>query len=267
MIKKISYDNGLELAFTDYGDKGGYPVLSHHGLVGGIKQPSLEKDLAGTGVRIINIARPGYGESSVNEMKSYADWAEIIGTLIKELGITKFDLLGMSAGTPYCYALGALMPENVKRIFIYSGLPGLCEPDVLNSYPNLENVKKEYSFYRKSSLKDIANSLYEMYLKPLPKEVLELDDFQDSMANNCLGMAQEAKLQSIDWGFSLKDVVRPVYMQHSKADEEAPFAAALKTSQLLPDCKLTTLENAPHFSEETLVEFFKKMMQRINEDK
>lgn len=267
MIKKIFYDNGLELAYTDYGDKNGYPVLSHHGLVGGIKQPHLEEDLAGTGVRIINIARPGYGESSVNEMKSYADWAEIIKPFIEKLSITKFDLLGMSAGTPYCYSLGALMPENVQRIFIYSGLPGLCEPEVMDSYPNLENVKKEYSFYREASLEDIANSLYEMYLKPLPKEILELDDFRDSMANNCLGMAREAKLQSIDWGFSLKDVIRPVYMQHSKIDEEAPFSAALKTAELLPDCKLTTLEDAPHLSEETLMEFFNRMIKKINEDR
>ncbi len=265
MIQTIRVDEGCTLAYTDYGDKKGYPVLVHHGLVGSIIQPDMEERLRGKGVRIISIARPGYGESSVCEMKSYADWAAMMMPLVAALGLSKFDVLGMSAGTPYCYALGALMPDKVQRIFIYSGLPAMCETDVMNTYPNLQNVKKEYAFYRQSSLEQIAKSLYEMYLAPLPEEVLALDDFRDSMANNCLGMAREAKLQSLDWGFVLKDVRQPVFMQHSKTDEEAPFAAAMKTAALLPDCALHTLENAPHFSEETLTAFFNEMIRRIRQ--
>ena len=263
MIKKVHCDNGCKLAYKVYGDKEGYPVLTHHGLVGSIIQPNLEEELVGLGIRMINIARPGYGESSVCKMESYADWARMIKPLIAELELSKFDVLGMSAGAPYCYALGALMPDKVQRIFIYSGLPALCETDVMNAYPNLPDVKKEYAFYRQASLEDIAKSLYKMYLASLSEEVLELIDFRDSMANNCFGMAREAKLQSLDWGFNLKDVRPPVLMQHSKIDQEAPFAAARKTSDLLPDCTLQILENAPHFSEETLSAFFSEMISKI----
>jgi hypothetical protein len=54
-------------------------------------------------------------------------------------------------------------------------------------------------------------------------------------------------------------------MQHSKTDEEVPFAAALATSALLSDCELHVLPEAPHLSEDALLGFFDRMINRINE--
>jgi pimeloyl-ACP methyl ester carboxylesterase len=198
-------------------------------------------------------------------MQSYADWPGMVMPLINKLGLDSFDVLGMSAGAPYCYALAALLPGQVRRVFIYSGIPALLEAGMLDSYPDRQKAAEEFDFYRQADPADIAKALKEMYLAGLPGEVLEQIDFRDSMANGCLGMARETKLQSRDWGFSFTDIRQPVFMQHSKTDEEVPFAAALATSALLSDCELHVLPEAPHLSEDALLGFFDRMINRINE--
>ena len=267
MSEVFLYKDHYYLSYTDYGDKAGYPVFVHHGLVGSIEQPDLQQTFEGTNVRMIFTARPGYGASSFYPMANYAEWASIINSLADRLGLTHFDVMGMSAGAPYCYALAALLPERVKRVFIYSGLPAVCEYSVLASYPQASEVEKEYAFYHNARLEEIAKSLYDMYLAPLPEDVLATKDFQDSMANQCKGMAQEAKLQSLEWGFKLQNVTQPVFMQHSRQDEEAPFAAALKTAELLSKCTLYELEDAPHVSDETLQAFLQMMIEQIHKQK
>ncbi|MCG8347313.1 MAG: alpha/beta hydrolase [Chloroflexales bacterium] len=267
MSNVFLYKDHYNLSYTDYGDQAGYPVLVHHGLVGSIEQPDLQQTLEGTHVRMILTARPGYGKSSFYPLAHYAEWADIIKTFTNALGLTQFDVLGMSAGAPYCYALAALLPEQVKRVFIYSGLPAVYEPAVIARYPHASEAEKEYAFYHNAQLEEIAQSLYDMYLAPLPETVLATKDFQDSMANQCKGMAQEAKLQSLEWGFTLQDVTQPVFMQHSKQDEEAPFAAALKTAELLKQCTLYQLDDAPHVSEETLQAFLEIMIKHIHQQR
>ena len=44
--------------------------------------------------------------------------------------------------------------------------------------------------------------------------------------NNGFGIAQDFKLRCVDWGFKLSDVKQTVYMQHSREDNQVPFAAA-----------------------------------------
>ena len=106
MKRMIEYKNGNTLAYAEYGDKNGYPVLAQHGLIASIEDHALFESLINSGIRLICMARPGYGESSPYPMARIAEWGEIVSGLVDELALPYFDVLGMSSGAPYSYSIG-----------------------------------------------------------------------------------------------------------------------------------------------------------------
>lgn len=264
MIQEFKHQGNV-LAFAQYGDPQGYPIIVHHGLVGSIENPALlpwSSKLKG--ISLLFIARPGYGRSPFFILKDYAQWGSVVDSLLKQLHIQDFDTLGMSAGAPYSYALGYFFPTRVKRIHIYSGLPWLEDKEILHSYPKEKKVEAFYDFVRSSTLEEVGKFLYQEYIAPLPKNLKESKDFVDSTQQGCISMAQEAKLQSSPWGFNLQAIAQPVFLQHSLVDQEVPWEAVAKTVQKLQDGHLETLENSPHVDTESLSTFFEKTFYRIN---
>lgn len=265
MLQTLQYNTEHKLSYAEYGDKNGHPIFFHHGLIGSIKQPELEEVLAGRNIRLILTARPGYGESSPYVMQSYADWSHIIKLLAEKLDLKLFDVIGISAGAPYAYALGALMPEQVQGVFICSGLPAVYLDGIYETYPNPSQVKEFYGFFRTATHAEIAQTLHDLYIAPLPESVLATDDVQAVLAQNCLGMALECKLQSLAWGFDLADIGQSVVIQHSTTDEVVPFRAAQRTARHLKDHLFYVLDDMPHSSAELLHIFLQRVFQHIND--
>jgi pimeloyl-ACP methyl ester carboxylesterase len=252
MKQKIMCKSGNYLSYAEYGDKNGYPILVQHGLIASIDDDGLFDRLIQSHARLICIARPGYGESSPRTMNSFAEWADIISPVIKELEFAQFDVLGMSSGAPYSYSIGYKFPDLVRNIYIFSGIPALYDEIVLSHWP-----------YEMAKNKDIAymeNLAHELFFSNLTKDDLMNKDISDSMMHNCFGVAQDLKLRNMDWGFCLSDVRENVFMRHSKCDEAVPFTTAVRTSELLPNCKLELMETGSHFSVEALDDFIKTTM-------
>jgi pimeloyl-ACP methyl ester carboxylesterase len=245
--KFVEYKNGNRLAYVESGGEDGFPVLIQHGLIASINDQHLFKKLIETGARLISIARPGYGESSPYELKNIAEWGEIVAILVDKLGLSQFDVLGISSGAPFSYAIGYRFPKQVRNLFILSGIPALYDANVLACWPY--PVNKDASM---AELQQLANDLL---FSHLPKEDLAKDEIKDSMMNQGFGVAQDLKLRCNDWGFQLSEVTSPVSMRHSRADESVPLITAEMTSKLLPDCRLEIRENDVHFSQEVLDDF------------
>jgi pimeloyl-ACP methyl ester carboxylesterase len=252
MRRIIQYKNGNSLSYAEYGDKNGYPVLVQHGLIASIRDFHLFDSLIKSGIRLISIARPGYGESSPYRMTNIAEWGEIISILVDELELTHFDILGMSSGAPYSYSIGYKLPDKVRNIFIFSGIPALYDDSVLAVWPYEVNKNADIP-----SLEKLASDLFFSNLSP---EALSQNDIIDSMRNNCFGIALDFKLRCNPWGFLLSDITENVTMQHSKTDHQVPFAAAEITSKLLPNCRFEIRESGDHFSFEILDHFIKSTM-------
>jgi pimeloyl-ACP methyl ester carboxylesterase len=254
MKQTVRYKNGNALSYAEYGDKSGYPILIQHGLIASITDYYLFERLIKLGTRLISIARPGYGESSPYIMNNIGEWADIVGGLIDELKLSHFDILGMSSGAPYSYAIGYKFPNKVRNIFIFSGIPALYDEMVLSFWP--------YPVSKNASIAEMEKLAYELFFSQLSQEDLENDDIKDSMMNNCFGIAQDLKLRCNDWGFSLSDVKENVWMQHSRFDN---FITAEMTSKLLPNCRLDIRENDVHFSIEALDDFIRTAMEPVME--
>ena len=259
MKKSLLYKNENVISYTEFGDQTGYPILIHHGLIASIDDYHLFERLIGMGARLVCIARPGYGKSSPYLLQNLAEWADLAGAVIDELALSQFDVLGMSSGASYSYAVACRLPDKVRNIYIFSGIPALYDEKVLSYWP--------YEVKRNASLAQMEELAYELFFSNLSKEDLEKKDIKDSMMNNCFGVAQDLKLRSMDWGFRLHQVSQNVYMQHSKEDEAVPFMTACLTAKLLPNCQLDVREQGEHFSKDLLDDFIKIVIASNYESK
>ena len=253
VVNKIAlHHEGNYLGYAEYGDPNGYPILIQHGLIASIKDYQIFKRLIDTGARLICVARPGYGESSPYMMKNIAEWGEIVSGLVNELGLSQFDVLGISSGAPYSYAIGYKLPDRVRNLFILSGTPALYDDTVLSFWP--------YPVQKKTTIAEMQKLAHDLFFSHLSKEDLARDEIKDSMINDCFGIALDLKLRCIDWGFQLSDVKAKVYMRHSKSDNSVPFITAEITSKLLPNCRFEIRENDVHFSQQVLDDFITTVM-------
>ena len=140
--------NDASLSYAEYGTSTGKPVLLLHGLVGSICSEGMEESLCGLPMRVIALARPGYGDSDYFDMDCVADWGRLLTEFWDHLGLQSFDIVGISAGAPYAYSLAALYPDRIGTVYINSGIPAVRFPNVLAQYPAQEAVLY-HAFYGK----------------------------------------------------------------------------------------------------------------------
>lgn len=259
MIQTVEYRNKYLLSYSECGDKSGYPILVQHGMIASIHDYHLFGRLIEAETRLICIARPGYGESSPYQMSHLAEWGELIAVLVDELQLPQFDILGMSSGAPYSYAIGYTLPKQVRNTFIFSGTPALYDEHVLALWP--------YPVNKQASLRELEQVAKELFFSNLAPDDLLRDDIRDSMRNDCFGIAQDLKLRCLDWGFDLSEVQATVYMQHSKTDEQIPFNTAEITAHMLPKCQLDIRASGGHFSNELLDAFIETTMVKHYESR
>jgi pimeloyl-ACP methyl ester carboxylesterase len=250
--RHLPFGDGNVLAYAEYGEADGYPILVQHGLIASIGDYHLFDRLIASGKRLVCAARPGYGESSPYGMKNIGEWGEIVSALVDELRLTSFDVLGMSSGAPYSYSIGHALPDKVRSIFIFSGTPALYDDRVLAHWP--------YESNRGASMAELENLAHGLFFANLSREDASRIDVKDSMMHHCFGIAQDLKLRCVDWGFDLSDLRPAVHMQHGVADAEVPIIAAEMTSRLLPNCRFEARKEGGHFSNELLDRFIEDTM-------
>lgn len=243
---------GGSLAIAEYGDKNGYPILIQHGLIASIKDHRIFQRLERSGARVICMARPGYGESTPSIMSNIVEWSDLVAILVDELQLEQFDVLGMSSGASYGYAIGYRFPERARNIYIFSGIPALYNAEVASHW--------QYPIDKNANIADLQKVAREYFFPGVTDQDLHRNEIKDSMMSDCFGIALDLKIRCRDWGFSLSDVKQHVYMQHSRFDNSVPFITAEITSKLLPNCTLFIKENDVHFSAEALDDFIKTVI-------
>lgn len=204
------------------------------GTASGISAP---RDCSGpSGVRGLGLLRYG--------LRSRLGAAS--GRLFRVSGDSKVRCARDPAGAPYAYSLAALYPNQVGTVYINSGMPEVCLPEILAQYPSQDAAL--YDRFRSMSRQEVGKFLYESYLPALSKKVLQSRDFQDSMGGDLRNIGQEAKLQGLPWGFELSEVRCPVVLLHGTADSEVPYGAMKETVKYLPDARIITLAGEEHAS-------------------
>ena len=98
----IQLGNGGQIAFEEYGDPTGTPVIFCHGWPSSRTMAQLTDDAARhLRIHIISPDRPGISGSSLQRNRKLLEWPPIVERLVDHLGVPKFRMLAISGGAPY----------------------------------------------------------------------------------------------------------------------------------------------------------------------
>ena len=199
-FRLFSASNGASLSYAEYGTSTGNPVLLFHGLVGSICSEGMEESLCGLPVRVIALARPGYGASDYFDMDCVADWGRLLAEFWDHLELWSFDIVGISAGAPYAIVWRpSILTELARSISTAAYLRSASQMFWRNIRLRMRR------FIVRSAVchgKRRGRRLYDSYLPLFPEAALQSRDFRDSMGSDLRNIGQEAKLQEAPWDLS-----------------------------------------------------------------
>ena len=105
--------DGRDIEFLTAGPADGLPLVVHEGTpVGLVLNNRLASAAAGRGLRVVQVARPGYEGSTPLPGRTVADFVPDVIAVLDEIGAAEFVSIGFSGGGPHTLACGALAPER-----------------------------------------------------------------------------------------------------------------------------------------------------------
>lgn len=112
----VTLRDGRSLAYAEWGDLGGRPVVLLLGTPGSrLLCPDADATEA-LGVRLITIDRPGYGRSDPQPNLSLLSWVDDYAELHDLLGLRPCPIVGWSGGGKYALACAVSTPALVSSV-------------------------------------------------------------------------------------------------------------------------------------------------------
>ena len=270
----IQLDDGAIVAFGEYGNATGVPVIFCHGWPSSRTMAQLtHKPACDLGIRIISPDRPGICDSSLQPDRKLADWPRVLERLADHLGLGEFRILAISGGAPYAYAAAVAMPERVRAIAVVGGVPPIAE--LANAEGLLPLYRWMLAFYQKRPeflrrcfrlARPFLSVRPPIRFRPLFLRLLMLrpcdaESLRDSAAFEAIfesqrrawrasaeGVMADAQIYAEPWGFSIEDIHVPVRLWHGTQDRAFSFKLAEEIARRLPNCKARFVDGAGHYS-------------------
>lgn len=270
----LQLKNGGVIAFEEYGDPNGVPVIFCHGWPSSRTMARLtDQPAIGLGVRIISPDRPGISGSTLQPNRKLIDWPPVVQQLMDHLGIGEFRMLGISGGAPYAYAAGRFMAHRVAAIAVVSGAPPIA--DLADSEGLLRLYRWMLALYRARpqllrGLFHLARPILSLrppaWFRPLLFKLLMLqpwdaESLRDSAAFEAVfesqrrawrgsaeGVMADAQIYAEPWGFHIEEVRVPVRLWHGLQDRAFSVHLAEQIARRLSNCEAHYVEEAGHYS-------------------
>lgn len=253
-----------KVAYAEFGDPHGRPLLYCHGLPGCRLEPALLDAAAKRkGLRLIGLERPGYGTASPLPGRTVADTVADVTAVTHRLELGAFDVLGFSGGGPQALACAEHLPQRVERLtlvaswapFDQAGTDGM-----MDGFRALwELAGSDFPAFSQTLNKAIedAGGAYELFLgsAPEPDRALLTDpaiepayrrNTREALQQGLSGMLEDAAAV-VTWSFEPRQVQCPVRILHGSADGNAPIGMGRWLAQRLSRSELIEWPGATHF--------------------
>jgi len=270
----VPLENSGVIAFEEYGDANGVPVIFCHGWPSSRTMAQLTDEAArDLGIRIISPDRPGISGSSLQPDRKLIDWPHVVERLVDHLDLGEFRVLAVSGGAPYAYATGRAMPERVRAVAIVSGATPIA--DLADREGLLPLYRWMLALHQKRPqllrrlfylARPILSLRPPVRLRPLLLKLLMLrpcdaESLRDSIAFEAIfesqrrawrgsaeGVMADAQIYAQPWGFPIQEVQVPVRLWHGKQDRAFSVRLVEEIAARLPNCKARYVDSAGHYS-------------------
>jgi pimeloyl-ACP methyl ester carboxylesterase len=262
--------NGRRLAYDEFGDPEGAPVLLCHGwMASRLTRHPDDRLTASLGVRLIAVDRPGIGRSQPDAAKTLLTCADDLVAAADHLSIDRFAVIGHSGGGPYALACAHAHPDRVASVAIASGFAPFDRPDpytgmtsrmrgfvrllraapwlagpFMRSAPRRFRADADKAFAKQFG--DLCESDQKALEKPENRALL-LASAVEALRAGHAGVAAESQLLFVrPWGFSPADVQPHVDLWYGGADTIVPPEMGSYLDRTLPDSRLTVVPDEGH---------------------
>lgn len=269
MTASVTLPDGRELAYEDYGDPAGFPVLSFHGGLSSRLDAAPAREAASLmGVRLVSPDRPGMGLSTFQPGRRLLDWPADVVHLADTLGIGRFAVMGWSAGGPYAAVCAAKLQGRVTAAALLSSAVPL---DLYGTTKGLETSDRALLFLTrrtpglasavlKASIVHASNArLLHAAMRTFPpadRTVLRewgppdlaLAFVREAVRQGTEGCVQDYRIFGDPWGFALEEIRVPVQIWEGSEDRTGPPGYRTFLSQHIAHATVTVVPGEGHLS-------------------
>lgn len=263
---------GLRLAWNEFGDPAGRPVLYCHGWPSSRMQAALVHHLARErGLRVIAPDRPGMGRSEHVPGRRLESWPETMAAFMDALGVETFAQLGVSGGGPYVLACAAMLPGRVTASAVLCGAVALADGPRRGLHPAyrllipLRHLPRAWFTPPLKLAAGIATGAPDeppvsWILKTLPQADRELllahpgalhvlaVSFAEGVRQGGPGVIEDADIYLQHWNLPLKNITRPIRYWHGGMDRNISADMARQFVSSIPHARLDVDPDEGHFS-------------------
>jgi pimeloyl-ACP methyl ester carboxylesterase len=262
----ITLADGRVLAYCEWGNPSGSPVLLAHGGPGSRLLCPDEDATAAAGVRLLTVDRPGYGGSGPRPDPTLLGWADDVQALADRLGLDRFAVVGFSAGGGYALACAARMPERVSAVGLascegpYDEVPGALEEGMTPEERTLfERIRQDPVAARGAVADHVGwyedpDTIWAWEPPAVDVPILARPDVRDALTQmfregarqGVAGLVADWIALSLPWGFAFADVRVPVVVWHGELDHLVGPAHARYLSAVLANSRLVLYPQDGH---------------------
>jgi pimeloyl-ACP methyl ester carboxylesterase len=272
-VKFFTTRHATRMAYHEYGDPNGLPIIFFHGTGSHVHGMLLHKPALEYGFRIIAPDRPGVAQSDFRPGWTVLEYAQDIAGLADSLGIDKFGAIGISGAGPSLMASAYTIPERLTCVVdLACAMPVYADPEMASYLGTADRFYARIGTRLPLSLFKIPFSLlgimqrvmkspksfakmFDSSLCPADKELFKIPDlqymlmrdFQELFRNGSTGPAYDAQTVYKEWGFSLSDIKIHIEIFQGTADIFIPKKFSEYLAKKAPDTRLNLIEGQGHF--------------------
>ncbi|MFB6252906.1 MAG: alpha/beta fold hydrolase [Halobellus sp.] len=253
-------DGDRQLAYGEYGDPTGVPVVFLHGTPGSHRLGELfDKAAAERGIRVVAPDRPGYGRSDAWLDRTIIDTGRAIVRVLDDVDVRTAGIIAFSGGAPYALAAAAEHPERVTHVDLISGTvpPAVREPAptvqrvlfglASTAPPVLRGLLRGQAWLAGRLGPSFVTAQYtaDNRQTPVPEDVAETvrADFRTALRTGAAGTITELRHAASEWEIPSVDV--DVRARHGTRDTNVPIGAARRFASRV-NARFESVEDADH---------------------
>lgn len=265
-------DHHAFIAWNEYGDPDGRPLIYSHGWPSSRLQARLLHHLAlERGIRVIALDRPGIGRSTHQPGRTLKSWPSLIAAFADAQGIQNFTQLGVSGGGPYVLACAAMLPHRVIASAVLCGAVPVTPQNRRGLHPAyrlltpLRKLPKQLispSLHLAAHLAttNLEKKPFSWVLHALPEadrllllenpEVFEVlaESFREGVKQGGIGVMTDAEIYFQPWEIPLENITQPIRYWHGGRDRNISADMAQNFITRIPGAKLDVDASEGHFS-------------------